>query len=39
VVIGAWKNDLHIALAKKVLAGDVTVDIIADSVSAPVAAE
>jgi aerobic C4-dicarboxylate transport protein len=39
VVIGAWERDLDIPLAKKVLAGDVTVDIIADSVPEPAPAE
>jgi aerobic C4-dicarboxylate transport protein len=31
VVIGAWEGDLDVALAKRVLAGDVAVDIIEDS--------
>jgi aerobic C4-dicarboxylate transport protein len=31
VVIGAWEGDLNVALAKRVLAGDVAVDIIEDS--------
>jgi Na+/H+-dicarboxylate symporter len=31
VVIGAWEGDLDVALAKRVLAGDVEVDIIEDS--------
>ena len=31
VVIGAWEKDLDVALAKRVLAGDVEVDIIEDS--------
>jgi len=39
VVIGAWERDLDIALAKKVLAGDVTVDIVADASPVTVAAE
>jgi len=37
VVIGAWEHDLDVPLAKRVLAGDVTVDIISDG--APVPAE
>jgi aerobic C4-dicarboxylate transport protein len=39
VVIGRWEGDLDIALAKRVLAGDVAVDIIEDSGPEPVAAE
>jgi aerobic C4-dicarboxylate transport protein len=39
VVIGAWEKDLDVALAKRVLAGDVTVDIIKDTVPAPLPAE
>jgi aerobic C4-dicarboxylate transport protein len=39
VVIGAWEKDLDLALARKVLAGDITVDIIEDTAPAPVAAE
>jgi aerobic C4-dicarboxylate transport protein len=39
VVIGAWEKDLDLALAKKVLAGDVAVDIIEDTGPAAVAAE
>ena len=39
VVIGAWENDLDVPLAKRVLAGDVLVDIIEDTEPAPVAAE
>ncbi len=31
VVIGAWEGDLDVALARRVLAGDVEVDIIEDS--------
>ncbi len=31
VVIGAWEKDLDVSLAKRVLAGDVVVDIVADS--------
>jgi aerobic C4-dicarboxylate transport protein len=31
VVIGAWEGDLDVALAKRVLAGDLEVDIIEDS--------
>ncbi len=39
VVIGAWEKDLDVALARRVLAGDVTVDIAADTGPAAVAAE
>jgi aerobic C4-dicarboxylate transport protein len=39
VVIGAWEKDLDTALARRVLAGDVTVDIVTDATGAPVAAE
>jgi aerobic C4-dicarboxylate transport protein len=39
VVIGAWEKDLDVALAKRVLAGDVAVDIIEDTGPEPVAAE
>jgi aerobic C4-dicarboxylate transport protein len=39
VVIGAWEKDLDVALARKVLAGDVMVDIIEDTAPAPLAAE
>ena len=39
VVIGAWENDLDLALAKKVLARDVVVDIVADTAPAVLAAE
>jgi aerobic C4-dicarboxylate transport protein len=38
VVIGAWEGDLDVALARKVLAGDVTVDLLSDQ-GAVVAAE
>jgi aerobic C4-dicarboxylate transport protein len=34
VVIGAWEKDLDVALARKVLAGDVTVDLVTDADSA-----
>ena len=33
VVIGAWENDLDVVLARKVLAGDVTVDLVEDAES------
>jgi aerobic C4-dicarboxylate transport protein len=36
VVIGAWEKDLDVALARQVLAGNVTVDLLSDD--APVAA-
>jgi aerobic C4-dicarboxylate transport protein len=39
VVIGAWEHDLNVPLAKRVLAGDVMVDIITDAPSVPLAAE
>ena len=39
VVIGAWEGDLDVALAKKVLAGDVTVDLAQDAVATPAPAE
>jgi aerobic C4-dicarboxylate transport protein len=39
VVIGAWEKDLDVALAKRVLAGDVTVDIVGDEAEAAAAAE
>jgi aerobic C4-dicarboxylate transport protein len=39
VVIGAWEKDLDVDLAKKVLAGDVAVDIVADASPAAIAAE
>jgi aerobic C4-dicarboxylate transport protein len=39
VVIGAWEKDLDVALAKRVLAGDVVVDIIEDTEAATLAAE
>ena len=39
VVIGAWEKDLDVALAKRVLAGDVAVDIIEDSGPEAVPAE
>ena len=35
VVIGAWEKDLDIALAKRVLAGDLMVDIATDATPAP----
>jgi aerobic C4-dicarboxylate transport protein len=39
VVIGAWEKDLDVALARKVLAGDVAVDLISDETPAAVPAE
>lgn len=39
VVIGAWEGDLDVPLAKRVLAGDVAVDIIEDSEPEAVPAE
>src|SRR5208283_262316 len=39
VVIGAWERDLDMALARKVLRGDVTVDLISDVTPEPAAAE
>jgi len=39
VVIAAWEKDLDVNLAKKVLAGDVMVDIIGDAAPEPLAAE
>ena len=39
VVIAAWEKDLDVSLAKKVLAGDVMVDIIGDAAPEPLAAE
>ena len=39
VVIGAWERDLDVPLARRVLAGDVAVDIAADSPAVAVAAE
>ena len=39
VVIGAWEGDLDVTLAKRVLSGDVTVDIIDDAAPEPVPAE
>ena len=39
VVIGAWEKDLDVALAKKVLAGDVTVDLVTDEETAAAPAE
>ena len=39
VVIGAWEGDLDMALARKVLRGDVTVDLISDVAPEPAAAE
>jgi aerobic C4-dicarboxylate transport protein len=39
VVIGAWEKDLDIALARKVLAGDVAVDLLSDETPAAVPAE
>jgi aerobic C4-dicarboxylate transport protein len=39
VVIGAWEKDLDIVLARKVLAGDVAVDLLSDETPAAVPAE
>jgi aerobic C4-dicarboxylate transport protein len=39
VVIAAWENDLDAPLARRVLAGDVTVDLTTDSLPAAQAAE
>jgi aerobic C4-dicarboxylate transport protein len=39
VVIAAWENDLDAPLARRVLAGDVTVDLTTDSLPAVQAAE
>jgi aerobic C4-dicarboxylate transport protein len=39
VVIGAWEGDLDVALARQVLAGEVTVDLTADAPAAVAAAE
>ncbi len=39
VVIGAWEKDLDVALARRVLAGDVAVDIVTDAAEVVVAAE
>jgi aerobic C4-dicarboxylate transport protein len=39
VVIGAWEGDLDVALARKVLRGDVTVDLVSDVSPEPVPAE
>ncbi len=39
VVIGAWEGDLNVALAKRVLAGDVLVDIVSDTAAVSLAAE
>jgi aerobic C4-dicarboxylate transport protein len=39
VVIGAWEKDLDVALAKRDLAGDVTVDLLSDTVPDAAAAE
>ncbi len=39
VVIGAWEHDLDVALARRVLAGEVQVDLTADGAGMPVAAE
>ena len=39
VVIAAWEKDLDVALAKKVLAGDVVVDLSADAAPTMTAAE
>ncbi len=39
VVIGAWEHDLDVPLARRVLAGEVQVDLMADGAGMPVAAE
>jgi aerobic C4-dicarboxylate transport protein len=39
VVIGAWEGDLDVRLAKRVLAGDVLVDIVSDTPAVSLAAE
>jgi aerobic C4-dicarboxylate transport protein len=39
VVIGAWEHDLDVALARQVLAGDVTVDLTTDQAPLSVPAE
>nr|WP_294529748.1 C4-dicarboxylate transporter DctA [uncultured Rhodopila sp.] len=39
VVIGAWEGDLDVALARKVLRGDVAVDLTGDVAAEPVPAE
>jgi aerobic C4-dicarboxylate transport protein len=39
VVIGVWEKDLDVVLARKVLAGDVMVDIVEDATAEPLAAE
>jgi aerobic C4-dicarboxylate transport protein len=39
VVIGAWEKDLDVALARKVLAGDVAVDLLTDEVPVAFPAE
>lgn len=39
VVIGAWEHDLDVAMAKRLLAGDVVVDIVEDTEPAVLAAE
>ena len=39
VVIGAWEKDLDVATAKRVLAGDIVVDIIEDTAPVSLAAE
>jgi aerobic C4-dicarboxylate transport protein len=39
VVIGAWEKDLDVAMAKRVLAGDVVVDIVEDTAPTALAAE
>jgi aerobic C4-dicarboxylate transport protein len=39
VVIGAWEKDLDVALARRVLSGDVTVDLIDDAETVAVAAQ
>ena len=39
VVIGAWEKDLDLALARKILTGDVAVDLLTDETPVAVAAE
>jgi aerobic C4-dicarboxylate transport protein len=39
VVIGAWEGDLDVALARKVLRGDVEVDLTGDVAAEPIPAE
>jgi aerobic C4-dicarboxylate transport protein len=39
IVIGAWEGDLDIGLAKRVLAGEVAVDLVTDTETEPVGAQ